>query len=123
MKRDPLAHYSSDTVERYLKKLKWRVCNNVHFTQKAAEVYSGREKYRKKGKYRKYLFIPYGFSLIIPFIHSIPYAISRKNPAYLLHCVFAFYVSFQIVYQYMCKILHITPEFVAYGSNNKIKAV
>ncbi len=120
MKNTPLLHYSSDHLKGYLNKLKWRICNNIHFTEKGKEVFSGRQDYQKKGKYKKYLFVPYALSIAVPLIHSIPYAITRKNPVYLLHCVLAFYCVVQIAYNYGLKILHITPDFVAYGSKNKI---
>lgn len=120
MKNDPLAHYSSDKVSGYFRKLRWRVCNNIHFQEKGEEVFSGREKFEKKNHLKKYFFIPYGLIFIIPFLHSLPYAFLRKNKAYLWHCVFAFYVVIQIIYQYILKMLHITPAFVAYGSKDKI---
>ncbi len=120
MKNDPLAHYSSDNPKGYMRKLKWRVCNNVHFQKKGEEVFSGREKFEKGYHFKKYLFIIYGTSIIIPFIHSIPYAISRRNEAYLMHSWFSLYVVIQIVYQYFLKLIHKTPAFVAYGSNREI---
>lgn len=121
IKEDPLAHYSSDNLTSYFRKLKWRVCNNIHFSEKGAEVYSGREQFNKEGSLKKYLFVPYGISIIFPLVHSVPYALTRKNPIYLMHSVFAFYTVIQIMYQYVLKILHIKPSFVAYGSNRKIK--
>ena len=120
MKQDPLAHYSSDRFAGYFRKLKWRVCNNIHFQEKGEEVYSGRERFENGWHLKKYLFVPYGISIVIPFLHSIPYAISRKNIVYLMHSVFSFYVVMQILFQYCLRILHKTPAFVAYGSNKKI---
>ncbi len=120
MKDDPLEHYSSDRPTGYMRKLKWRVCNNIHFQDKGDEVFSGREKYESGNHFKKYLFIPYGLLFVISFLHSIPYAITRRNVSYLMHCWFAFYVVIQIIYQYTLKLMHKTPEFVAYGSKNKI---
>ncbi len=120
-KRNALLHYSSDTVSGYMKKLKWRICNNVHFREKGQEVYTGREKYYEGNPLKKYLFIPYGFSFIIPLAHSIPYSLSRRNPSYLLHAFLSFYTASQIIYQYVLHFLGITPAFVAYGSRNRIK--
>ncbi|WP_022755572.1 glycosyltransferase [Butyrivibrio fibrisolvens] len=121
VKNTPLAHYSADKISRYFNKLKWRICNNIHFTEKGKEVFSGRQDFQKQGKFKKYIFIPYALSFVIPFIHSVPYAISRRNSAYLWHCVLAFYCAIEIIYNYILKLCHITPAFVAYGSRDKIK--
>ena len=120
VKNNPVDHYSSDRLKGYFRKLKWRICNNVHFTEKGQEVFSGRQEFQKNNRWKKYLFIPYGISLVIPFLHSIPYAVTRKNPVYLMHFIFSFYVVVQIAWQMLLKILHITPEFRAYGSGKKI---
>ncbi|MCR4797601.1 MAG: glycosyltransferase family 2 protein [Lachnospiraceae bacterium] len=120
MKNSPLAHYSSDRFAGYFRKLKWRICNNIHFTEKGKEVFSGRQSFQKTNKSKKYLFIPYGVSVVVPFLHSIPYAISRKNPVYLMHCIFAFYVVVEIFIQYARKIVGRPPAFVTYGSGDKI---
>ncbi len=88
-KEDPLVHYSVDSLEAYFPKLKWRICNNIHYPEKGQKGYSGREKYQTKMKYKKYLFIPYSLFIPIPIIHSMFLAISRRNAVYLLHPVYS----------------------------------
>lgn len=116
----PLLHYSSDTIGNYLKKLRWRIVNNIHYADKANEVYGGRIKYNRSSGMRKYLFIPYSLTMIVPFVQGIFYAVSRKNAIYLLHFILCLYVMLQITVQYTEKILGRTPGFVAYGTNDRI---
>ena len=120
MKNDPLTHYSVDSLNAYFPKLKWRICNNVHFAEKGEMGFSGRAKYQKGIAYKKYLFIPYALTLIMPLLHGIGMAVSRKNSVYLLHPILSFYVAVQILYQYALKLLGKTPEFRSYDGKKKI---
>lgn len=120
-KNDPLVHYSVDSLKAYLPKLRWRVCNNVHFQEKGEKGFSGREAFQKNLKYKKYLFIPYAFIVPISFVHSLYLAFTRKNSIYLLHPILALYVAIQILYQMVLKILHITPDFTSYDGKKKIE--
>ena len=121
MKNDPLTHYSVDSLKAYLPKLKWRICNNVHFAEKGEMGFSGRTKYQKGVALKKYLFIPYALTLIIPFVQGVGMAVSRRNSVYLLHPILSFYVAVQILYQYGLKVLGKTPEFTSYDGKKKIK--
>lgn len=120
IKKDPLAHYSSDTLSGYFNKLKWRIRNNIHFADKASSVYDGRSKFDQRTRTKKYLFVPYTLSLVFPVADGIMYAMSRKNPIYLLHFVFSYYVLINVIMEYLKKILHIKPKFVAYGTRKEI---
>ena len=56
-KNDPLVHYSVDSLKAYIPKLKWRICNNVHFPEKSEMGFNGRQHYQQEMKYKKYLFV------------------------------------------------------------------
>lgn len=120
-KNDPLLHYSVDSMKAYFPKLKWRICNNVHYEEKGQRGFNGREKYQKSVKYKKYLFIPYSIVIPIPLLHGIMMAYSRKNAIYLLHPVFCLYVTFQIIYQMLLKVMKKTPDFRSYDGKTIIK--
>lgn len=120
MKNDPLMHYSADSLRRYFPKLKWRICNNVHFPEKGAAGFNGREKYQSGVQWKKYLFIPYSLTLLLPLIEGIWLAVQRRNATFLWHPVLSLYVSVQILHQYLLKLLHITPGFRSYDGKAKI---
>ena len=120
IKNDPLVHYSVDSLKAYLPKLKWRIKNNVHFPSKAERGFNGRQQYHKINKYKKYLFIPYSLSIIIPFVHGLILSIKRKNPVYLMHTFLCLYVSFEILHQYCLKLIGITPAFTSYDGKKKV---
>ncbi len=121
IKGDPLVHYSVDSLKAYLPKLKWRVCNNVHFDDMGACGFRGRQKYQSKMKYKKYFFILYCIFILPPLFHSAYLAISRKNAAYLLHTFLCWYVLLQIALQYMIKIFRINPKLKSYDGKKVIK--
>lgn len=120
-KSDPLLHYSVDSLKAYLPKLKWRICNNVHFPEKSEMGFGGRQKYQKGVGYKKYLFIPYAVFFPVSLLHGIYLAASRKNAVYLLHPLLCLYVVFQIAWQTGLKLLGIVPEFRSYDGKKKIE--
>lgn len=120
IKNDPLVHYSVDSLKAYLPKLKWRICNNIHFPEQGNVGFTGRQQYQKISQYKKYLFIPYSLSIIIPFVHSIVLSVRRKNPIYLMHPVLCLYVTFEILYQYSLKLFGKTPAFTSYDGKKKV---
>ena len=119
-KKDPLLHYSVDSLKAYLPKLKWRICNNVHFPEKSEMGFSGRQKYQKNAALRKYLFVPYAVCFPISLLHGIGLAVSRKNVVYLLHPVLCLYVVLQIALQMGLKLMGIVPRFRSYDGKEKI---
>ncbi|MFT3982366.1 MAG: glycosyltransferase family 2 protein [Lachnospiraceae bacterium] len=120
-KNDPLLHYSVDSLKSYFPKLKWRICNNIHYAEKGEKGFSGRLNYQKKMKYKKFLFIPYTLILPICIMHSFYLAFTRKNLIYLIHPILCLYVVYQIFIQFFLKILNITPEFRSYDGKKIIK--
>lgn len=120
-KEDPLVHYSVDSLKAYFPKLKWRICNNVHYAEKGQKGFGGRERFQTEIKYKKYLFIPYSLLVPIPFIQGVGLAISRKNSIYLLHPIFCLYVTMQIIYQMILKIMGKTPQFRSYDGKKIIE--
>lgn len=120
IKEDPLVHYSVDSLKAYLPKLKWRICNNIHFQDMGESGFSGRVKYQNNMKYKKFLFVPYTISCVFPLVHSICLTVSRKNTIYLLHMFLCWYVLAQIGKQYVLKILKYSPQFTSYDGKKKI---
>ena len=120
VKNDPLVHYSVDSLKAYFPKLKWRICNNIHFKEMGNSGFNGRVQYQNKLKYKTLLFIPYTISCIAPIAHSLFLTITRKNIIYMMHFAFSWYVLGEIVYQYCLKLLHKTPAFTSYDGEKRI---
>ncbi|MDE5802960.1 MAG: glycosyltransferase [Lachnospiraceae bacterium] len=120
-KSDPLVHYSVDSLKAYLPKLKWRICNNVHFPEKSEVGFEGRQKYQKKAGCKKYLFVLYTIFFPISALHSVYLSLSRKNAVYLLHPFLCFYVVLQTAYQMGLKFMGIVPDFRSYDGKKKLE--
>lgn len=120
-KNDPLVHYSVDSLKAYIPKLKWRICNNVHFPEKSEMGFNGRQHYQQEMKYKKYLFVLYAFCIPISFAHGMYLAFTRKNAIYMLHPLLCLYVVVQIFYQTVKKMFGITPDFTSYDGKKKIE--
>lgn len=121
IKNDALVHYSVDSLKAYLPKLKWRICNNIHFQEMGQSGFSGRIKYQHQLFYKKYLFVPYTMSCIVPLFQGIYLAVTRRNSIYLMHGILCWYVLIEIIYQYISKILGKPPSFTSYDGSKVIK--
>lgn len=123
-KNDFLIHYSSDTLGKYFNKIKWRIKNNIyHKSDMGISGFSGRDIFQPKFmRQKKFLFIPYAYSFVFPFIDSIFLAISRKKPKYLIHLPLTIYTANLIVYHYFLKkILRFKPKLRNYDESKEIK--
>jgi len=116
-KHDNLIHYSSASLQKYLKKIDSRIKNNVFGNDMGKAGFSGREKFQSSWYYyKKILFIPYAFLLILPIIDSIYLAITRKKIIYLLHVFLSVYTALLIIYYTFLKIMRVTPDAGSYGN-------
>lgn len=121
IKNTPLEHYSADSLKAYWPKLRWRVCNNIHFDQAGNAGFNGRTSHQSGTNLKKYLFVPYTVITVFPLIHGAVLAVSRKNPVYLMHPVFCWYVLCQIIYNYGLKLMGKKPAFLSYDGKKKLK--
>lgn len=121
IKQDPLIHYSADTLQKYLNKILWRVKNNIYHTDGVGKSgFTGREKYLSKiNQLKKYLFIPYAYSLIFPLFDSLWLAFTRKKIHYLFHLPFTIYTATLISYHMILKNLGAKPKLRSYD-NSKV---
>ena len=120
-KDDPLIHYSVDSLKRYFPKIKWRICNNVHFSKMGKSGFSGRLSHSGCIKNRKYLFIPYTVLCIPAIVEGCYLAIDRHNSIFLMHPIFCWYTLIQIVYQYFLKMIGKSPTMTSYDGKKVIK--
>lgn len=116
-KNDNILHYSSDTFDKYLKKIRSRILNNVFGTPMGSGGFSGRDKFQPLWfRFKRYLFLPYSLSVIFPLIDSTALALTRKKAIYLIHPFLCIYTSFLIIYYYSLKMLQIKQNIKSYGS-------
>lgn len=121
LQNDPLIHYSVDSLKAYFPKLKWRIYNNVFFLEKGAAGFNGRMEFQEKIKLKKYLFIPYSFSVIIPFLHGLGYSLSRRNSIYLIHPILCIYVSVTILTAFVKHALGLKVKLLSYDGKKEIE--
>jgi len=115
-KQDPTIHYSSGTLRKYFKKIRSRVEFNIFKTSMGMGGYTGREAYvSRKDRMKKYLFIPYSFSVVLPFIDSLYLSFTRRNWVYILHTPLCMYTSAMILYFYLIKSLNLQHSIKLYG--------
>ncbi len=119
MKNDAVLHYSSDNFNSYCKKIIWRIKNNIFYTQTVgASGFTGRQQYHEKGKqWRKYLFIPYALTLILPVFDALYLMFSRKDMTYAFHVPLTVMTAVFILYFLTLKALGIRPSFMSYDGS------
>lgn len=115
-KNDSVLHYSSGSIKTYFKKLISRVKNNVFKTEMGMAGFSGRTIHNSRGRWKQYLFIPYSFSIVLPFFDTLKFLITRKKRIYIIHPVVCIYISLLILYFMTLKVLGVKPQMKAYGS-------
>jgi glycosyltransferase involved in cell wall biosynthesis len=120
-KNDAIVHHTSSTLIKYLNKIKWRVKNNTHFSGSMGRAgYSGREKFSSSAKYKKYLFIFYGYSIIFPLVDALYLMYTRKNLLYIHHIFLTLFTVNLIVYHYILKLSGIRPLLRSYDEKKII---
>jgi len=116
LKDSPTIHNSSVGLGQYIKKLNWRIINNVHYKNVPGTGFSNREEFQPKGSsLKKYLFIPFALTIIGPLIVSIYMALKYKKPILLLNFPLTIYVAFYISYQYIRLIFGRKSALKPYG--------
>lgn len=115
-KNDTISHYSVAGTSDYLKKLRARVINNTFITTMGKSAFSGREDfYPPTRQFKKYLFILYSLSLIMPLIDGIILWITRKRIIYLSYPILCLYVVFLTAYYFTIKVFGGYRNLYAWG--------
>lgn len=116
MKHDALIHYSSDNIVGYIKKIIWRVKNNIFFVETiGASGFSGREVYQSfQFRIKKYFFLPYAFSLVLPFVDAMYLSLTRKDLSYIIHVPLTVITAVFILYFSCLKALGARPMLTSY---------
>lgn len=123
IKNSPLIHYSAETIGKYLKKITWRIKNNIYYIETIGRAgFTGREKYQSKWRrYKKYLFLLYAYSIIFPLFDSIYLGIARNKLAYLVHLPLTLYAASMILFHYFLKFINLKPKLRNYDESKIIE--
>jgi len=117
VKDDALFHYSAESLSGYLRKIKWRIKNNIHHTAEAGIAgYLSRENFESSfgRQYLKFLFIPYTIAILPALIDAMFLAISRKKLLYLIHLPLCIYTTSLIVFNYALRLAGGKPALMSY---------
>lgn len=119
-KNDALVHYSSENLNKYLNKIRWRVKNNIHHVSGMGFAgFDGRIKFNNSwAKYKKYFFIPYAFTFAL--IDAFYLMITRKKVLYIIHYFLCIYTACLILYHYCITIIGIKPSLKSYDELKSI---
>lgn len=122
IKDDPILHFSADSWSGFFRKIKWRVRNNVFFSGEMASAgFKGREQFDSSfARYKKYLYIPYAFTVIPASIDAVYLAWTRRDWRYLSHVPLTLYTAGMIVGMMGLKVLGYRPELKSYGEQKTI---
>ena len=114
IKNDNILHYSEASLINYFKKLRFRVISNIF--DKKGSGFSSRSINNNKLNKRKYLYLLYCASIVFPIYDSIRFSIKFCDVSYLMHFIYSYYVLFEILIQYLFKLLGLKLVNGAYGS-------
>ena len=110
---DDIIHDSTARLSGYLRKLKFRVVNNVHDASRSG--FSARADLNKTLKRRRYLYPLYCLLVIWPVYDAVALSISRKSATFLLHPLYVYYVMLQICIQYFRRLIKREQKNASYG--------
>ena len=110
---DDVLHNCKSDFRTYLAKLKFRVINNLFHKEESG--YSAKENFSPKLQRRKMLFCLYAALIPVPILDSVRLAAVYRDPTFLLHFVYLYYVCFQIAKLGLVKVFGGNRKNASYG--------
>jgi glycosyltransferase involved in cell wall biosynthesis len=122
-KDDKIFHYSADRWSTFLRKIKWRVKQNVFYPHEmGSSAFGGRVNFdRSNVSFKKFLYIPYAFLIVPAACDALWLMCSRRDPCYILHIPLTLYTAWTIMSQMALKLLGFRPPMTSYGGSTTIK--
>lgn len=108
---DCLYHHSHLNLPDYLKKLQFRVINNLHYPQQSGFMARSNHQQQK----RAWLFIFYCLFFPLPIKDAIILSWRNRHWGFFHHLLYTYYLFFTLIYQYSLKIIQQTPTLSSYG--------
>ena len=118
LKSDSIIHFSSDSYFGFVKKLRWRVVANTHFSELPGVGFKNREEFQSRyQRLKKYVFVLYAISLIFPIGDSLLQFYRTKKVGSLAHCPLTLITLGLLVFNYMLKVFGVRPAITIYGKS------
>lgn len=102
IENDSILHRSKGDLNGYLKKIKFRITNNIF-----PSAQSGFSNRKISASRKKLLFPFYTVSFILPLFDSIKLSVSYRDKSFMLHIFYCYYTLILIVWYYLLKILNL----------------
>lgn len=120
LENDPIIHHSADSFAKLFWKIRWRVVGNIHYAHVPATGFVNREHYESRSRQlRKYLFVPYALTMVLPIVDSLGQFARTRKPATLVHPPLAFATASLILFYYGLKVVGYRPRLKTYGDETK----
>ena len=110
VKNDFIKHDSALTVKVYLKKINFRIINNVHYPENSG--YSARNK---NISIKSLAFLFYCLLPFFPLVDAAIFSIRTKRVAMIIHVFFVYYLFLELIKQYTYKLAGYHPTISQYG--------
>lgn len=101
IKGDNVKHNCKSDFKTYLRKLKFRVINNIFHKEESG--FSSRANSSKNSSKKLLGFLLYAVIVPLPILDSFRLAIKYKNITFILHVVYLYYVCYEIFISYLFK--------------------
>lgn len=116
---DNIYHYSKADFRTYLKKIRFKIHFNLNGKDESRSAnalgYTARAQENHKYSRRKWLFVLYAFSVVMPVFDSVKMTLIRRDLSFLLHCVYTYYVLGVITAEVVKKVLKRNTGNYSYG--------
>lgn len=121
-KLDELEHYSVDHLSNYLRKIKWRIKNNIFFKDRmGVSGFSGRIQYTSQlNRIKPILFIPYALVILPALMDGVYLSVSRKKVGYLVHVYLSLYCAGAIILYMLLKFFGYRPYLKSYDEKTRV---
>ena len=110
---DNIYHYSNASIRSYLRKIRFKIHFNIYGSNELG--YAARAKSSNKYNRRKWIFVLYAVSVILPIIDSIKLMIRQRDLSFLLHGFYTYYTLVITVIEIAGKVLKIGKGNYSYG--------
>jgi glycosyltransferase involved in cell wall biosynthesis len=107
-------HYHVTGLSNFINKYTWRVRNNWNQEIKGMGIINRTKYFSSDRKLRMAIFVPYGCSIIFPFLDAIRLSLSNKNIIMFWHIPASFVMAMIILFETAKHFLHINTRLGKY---------
>jgi glycosyltransferase involved in cell wall biosynthesis len=117
-KDDNITHYSVEKISSYIRKISWRIKNNIYHKKMGESGFSGRGEF--DNNWKQYLYIPYIFTVVPVLIDTVALVLSRKSLEYAVHVPLSIHTGGSIMYHLIKHSLGFREELKSYDGKKNI---